>query len=126
MNTLCISERVEELEYSYTDGGNVKRYSYFSKQFIHFLTSNTYWASLIAQLEKNLPAMQEMLVQFLVRKICWRRDSLPTPGFFSFPPGSAAKESTCNVGDLDSIPWLGRFPSPEEGYHPSIMAWKIP
>ena len=62
MNTLCISERVEELEYSYTDGGNVKQYSYFSKQFIHFLTSNTYWASLIAQLEKNLPAMQETLV----------------------------------------------------------------
>ena len=27
-----------------------------------------------------------------------------------FPGGSAGKESTCNVGDLGSIPGLGRFP----------------
>ena len=25
-----------------------------------------------------------------------------------FPGGSAGKESTCNVGDLGLIPWLGR------------------
>ena len=30
-----------------------------------------------------------------------------------FPSGSAGKESACNVGDMDSIPGLGR--SPEEG-----------
>ena len=30
-----------------------------------------------------------------------------------FPCGSAGKESTCNVGDLGSIPGLGR--SPREG-----------
>ena len=30
-----------------------------------------------------------------------------------FPGGSAGKESTCNVEDLNSIPGLGR--SPEEG-----------
>ena len=36
----------------------------------------------------------------------------------SFPCGSAGKESTCNVGDLGSIPALGR--SPEEGKsHPT-------
>ena len=44
-----------------------------------------------------------------VRKIHWRRDRLPTPVFLSFPGGSAGKESTCNVGDLGSIPGLGRF-----------------
>jgi len=27
-----------------------------------------------------------------------------------FPCGSDDKESTCNVGDLGSIPGLGRFP----------------
>ena len=27
-----------------------------------------------------------------------------------FPGGSDGKESACNVGDLGSIPWLGRFP----------------
>ena len=31
-----------------------------------------------------------------------------------FPGGSAGKESSCNVGDLSSIPGLGR--SPGEGY----------
>ena len=29
---------------------------------------------------------------------------------FVFPCGSAGKESTCNAGDLGSIPGLGRFP----------------
>ena len=30
--------------------------------------------------------------------------------------GSAGKESTCNVGDLDSIPGLGRSPGEGKGY----------
>ena len=45
-----------------------------------------------------------------VKKIHWRRDWLPTPVFLGFPYGSAGKESACNVGDLGSIPGLGRFP----------------
>ena len=43
-----------------------------------------------------------------VRKIPWRRDRLPTPVFLGFPGGSAGKESSCNVGDLGSIPGLGK------------------
>ena len=38
----------------------------------------------------------------------WRRDRLPTPVLLGFPSGSAGKESACNVGDLGSIPGLGR------------------
>ena len=34
----------------------------------------------------------------------------------SFPCGSAGKESTCSVGDLDLIPGLGRSPGEGEGY----------
>ena len=34
----------------------------------------------------------------------------------SFPCGSAGKEFTCNVGDLGSIPGLGRFPGEGKGY----------
>ena len=30
--------------------------------------------------------------------------------------GSAGKESSCNVGDLGSIPGLGRSPGGEKGY----------
>ena len=35
-------------------------------------------------------------------------------GIHHFPGGSDDKESTCNAGDLDSIPGLGR--SPEGGH----------
>ena len=34
----------------------------------------------------------------------------------SFPGGSAGKESACSVGDLGSIPGLGRSPGEENGY----------
>ena len=76
------------------------------------------WASLVAQLVKNPPAMQEILGQedpldSWVRKIPWRRDRLPPPVFLGFPCGSAGKESVCCAGDLGSIPGLGR--SPGEG-----------
>ena len=33
-----------------------------------------------------------------------------------FPCGSAGEESTCNAGDLGSIPELGRFPGEGKGY----------
>ena len=36
--------------------------------------------------------------------------------FLGFPCGSAGKESTCNVRDLGSIPWLGRSPGEGKGY----------
>ena len=71
---------------------------------------------MIAQLVKNPPEMRGTLVQFLVGKIRWRRDRLPTPVFLGFPCVSAGKESTCNVGDLGSIPGLGRSPEEEKGY----------
>ena len=70
---------------------------------------------LIAQLVKKLPAMQETLFDSWVRKICWRRDRLPTPVFLGFPCGLAGEESTWNMGDLGSIPGLGRS-AEENGY----------
>ena len=74
-------------------------------------------ASLIAQLVKNPPAIQETPVQFLGGKIRWRRRyRLPTPVLLGFPHGSAGKESTCYVGDLGLIPGLGRSPGEEKGY----------
>ena len=33
-----------------------------------------------------------------------------------FPGGSAGKESACNVGDLGSVPGLGRFPGEGNSY----------
>ena len=51
-----------------------------------------------------------------VGKIHWKRDRLPTPVFLGFPSGSAYKESTCNAGDLDLIPGLGRSPGERNTY----------
>ena len=51
-----------------------------------------------------------------VRKIPWRKDKLPTPVLLGFPCSSAGKESSCNVGDLGSIPGLGRSPGEGKGY----------
>ena len=73
-------------------------------------------ASLVAQLVKNLPAMLETPVDSWVGKIRWRMDRLPTPVFLVFPCSSAGKESACNVGDLGSIPELGRSPREGKGY----------
>ena len=70
----------------------------------------------MAQLVKNLPAMQETPGGFLgVGKIHWRRDRLPTPGFLGFPYGSVGKESACNAGDLSSIPRSGRSTGERNG-----------
>ena len=71
----------------------------------------------LAQLVKNLPAMagDPGLIPGWGR-FPWRRDRLPTPVFLGFPGGSAGKESTCNVEDLDSIPGLGRSPEEGKGY----------
>ena len=43
-------------------------------------------------------------------------DRLPSPIFLGFPCGSAGKESTCSMGDLGSIPGLGRSPAEGKGY----------
>ena len=72
-------------------------------------------ASLVAQLVKN--PLQCRRPQFFswVGNIPRRRDRLPTPVFLGFPCGSDSKESTCNVGDLGSIPGLGRSPRAGHG-----------
>ena len=74
------------------------------------------WASLVAQLIKNLPAMQETPVRFLGQEDPLQRDRLPTQVFLGFPGGSADKESTCNAGDLGSVPQFGRSPGEGNGY----------
>ena len=70
----------------------------------------------MAQLVKNLPGMQETWVQFLGWEDPLEKGYLPTPVFLGFPCGSAGKESTCDVGDLGSIPGLGRSPGEGKGY----------
>ena len=78
------------------------------------------------QLVENLPAMQETLIGLPGQEDPFRRrDRLPTPVFMDFPGGSDGKESTCNVGDLGSVPGLGRSPGGGQGNPSSILAWRI-
>ena len=71
--------------------------------------------SLITQLVKNSPTVDPSSIPES-GKIPWRRDRLPTPVFFGFPCGLAGKESAHKVGDLGSIPGLGRSPGEEKSY----------
>ena len=48
---------------------------------------------LVAQLVKNLPAMQKTWVWSCVGKISWRRGRLPTPVFVGFPGAQIVKNS---------------------------------
>ena len=77
-----------------------------------------YPPSLIAQLVKNWPAIQETPVRFLGRQDLLEkgRDRLPISVFSGFPCGSAGKESACNVGDLGSFPGLERHLGEGTGY----------
>ena len=72
---------------------------------MYYKVLDTMWASLIALLVKNLPAMQ-ISVLFLCREDRWRRNRLPTPVFLGFSCGSVGKPPACNLGS-------GR--SPREG-----------
>ena len=65
---------------------------------------------------KNPSAMQKTPVGFLGQEDLLEKDRLPTSVFLGFPGGSADKESDCSVGDLGSIPGLGRSPGEENSY----------
>ena len=73
-------------------------------------------ASLIAQLVKNLPAIQETLVRFLGREDPLEEGQVTHSSILGLPFGSAGKESTCNVGDLGLIPGWGRPPGEGKDY----------
>ena len=82
----------------------------------------TTWDPLVAQLVKNLPAMQETTCRFLGWDDPWREDRLPTPIFLALmvknPP--AVRETW--------VRFLNWEDSLEEGMatHSSVLAWRIP
>ena len=45
---------------------------------------------------------------------------------WGFPGDPHSKKSACNTGYLGLIPRLGRTPGEGNGYHASILAWRIP
>ena len=60
--------------------------------------------------------MQETLVQFLGQEDPLEKGQATHSSILGLPCSSAGKESAHNVGDLGSIPVLGRFPGGGKGY----------
>ena len=67
------------------------------------------WASLVAQLVKNPPVMQETLIPFLGWEDPWRRDRLPTPVFL----GSLVTQLVKNPPAMQES-WVGSLRSSRE------------
>jgi len=96
-----------------------------SSNELFFVSANVFWislvcyglirASLIAQLIKKLPAMQETPVLFLGREDPLEKGQATHSTILGLPCGSAGKESTCKAGDLGSILGLGRSPGRGKG-----------
>ena len=63
----------------------------------------------------------DRLLVLTTRGWCFRLTHL-----LGFPGGSVGKESAYNVGDLGSVPGLGRSPGEGNSSHSSILAWRIP
>ena len=61
-----------------------------------------------------------------LRKFPWRRDRLPTPVSLGFPGDSDGQESTCNEGELGSVPGLGRSPGGGHGNPLQYSCLEIP
>ena len=85
-----------------------------------FLENNSFYhlslVSLIVQLVKNLPAMQDTQFRFLGWEDPWRRDRLPISVFLGFPFGSAGKESAAMQETwVQSLGWEDT-PGEEKGY----------
>ena len=57
------------------------------------------WASLAAQTLKNLPAMQETLVQSLGQEDPWRREWLPTQVFLPREKVTHGTEDATNLSE---------------------------
>ena len=73
------------------------------------------WIPLVAQLVKNPPVLHETQVRFLGWKDPLEMGQATHPNLFGLPCW-LSQQSACNVGDLDSIPGLGRSPGGGHGY----------
>ena len=93
------------------------------------LSHASFWASPVAQLLKNPPAVAGMQIQSLGQEDSLEEEigthSSILPISVRFPESSSGKESTCNAGDLGLIPgWEDPL---EEGKatHSSVVPWRI-
>ena len=81
---------------------------------------------MVAQLVKNLPAMQETPVRFLGQEVQGRRDRLLTQ--YSWASLMTQRVTHLSAMQETSVQSLGWEDPVEESMatHPSILTWKIP
>ena len=93
------------------------------RQILDHLSHHQYWVDPVAKSKLKLGLYFAWLSKacgtfdhfnFLKTFFLWFADT--TPVLLDFPCGSAGKESACHVGDLGSIPGLGRSPGEGKGY----------
>ena len=78
----------------------------------------TRWTLVSKVMSLLLNILSRLVITFLPRSKCLLISWLQSPSavILGFPCGSAGKESACNVGNLGSIPGLGRSPGEGKGY----------
>ena len=67
-----------------------------------------------------------MSLYYFNRKIWCQKIKESVEQILGLPDGSDGDESICNVGDLGSIPGLGRSPGEGKGYPLQYSSWRIP
>ena len=75
----------------------------------NYESSNVFKASLITQLVKNPPAMQETSVWFLGQEDLLEKGGLPTLVFLGLPCGSVGKEFAWQCRRPGFDPWVGKI-----------------
>ena len=78
------------------------------------------WASLVAQLVMSLPAIGRREFDPWVRKICWRRERLPTPVFW--PGEFHAVYSSWGPKELDCHLNVSKHLLAQNGYNDFLQA----
>ena len=72
--------------------------------------------STVCQLYLSITGRKKIRQYCSVKKKYWKLVYLDQVVCLGFPCGSVGKESTCNMGDLGSVPGFGRYPGERKGY----------
>ena len=100
----CVKTTIWLICMSCIQTGSILIGCYYHLALLWLSITHIQWASPIAQLVKNLPAMRETWVWSLGWEIPWRRERLPTPVFW---PGES--HGLCSLGsrkESDMTEWL--------------------
>ena len=101
----------------------MQKYWFASLAHLFFNESKISWRTcFLCWIEK----LHLKLKTFVLKKKIALILKLELSHYRGFPGSSESKESACSVGDMGSIPGLGRSPGEGNGKHSNFLAWRIP